>query len=136
MLLKDRGRRRERGEGTAQLVADVTRKARVALESLDELTHHLVERFGELLDLAVRPGDLEPRREVSLGDGARGERDALEGAHGSPRHPEAAADADERRREGAKSATSMSVSSECSSESIGKTSKNWVSTDGIGIPTT
>ena len=87
--------------GTAQLVADVARESRVALEAIDELAHHLVERFGELLHLAVGARDLEARREVALGDGARGERDPLEGPHGAPRHPQPAADADERRREGA-----------------------------------
>ena len=52
VLLEDRGRRGERGERRAQLVADVAREARVTLEALDQLADHVVERLGELLDLA------------------------------------------------------------------------------------
>ena len=77
----------------------VTRETRVAFESLDELTDHLVERLSELLDFAVGSIHLESRRERAVGDQRGREGDLLERANGPARDPDAAAHAHDRGEE-------------------------------------
>jgi len=80
-------------------VADVAREARVPLETFDELAHHGVERFGELLDFFVGSRDDQTGRELALGNQGRGLGDLHERTNGPTGHPKSTRDANERRQQ-------------------------------------
>ena len=101
MLLQYRGRRGQRREWRAKFVADVAREARVAFETLHELTDHLVEGLGQLLDFAVGAIHLETCREGAVGDQGGREGDLLERPHRSTRDPDPTTHTDDRREDGA-----------------------------------